>query len=215
MQISKWSNVQVAIQSAIGAEKTITGITKANPGEVTAVGHGFVAGDYVLLTVNGMFQVNNRIFRVVGSSPTGPDQFILEGEDTTLYDTFTSGTAAKLTLGTTMATVTGLNASGGNFDFIETTTVHDNTKTQIPGLPAPATYSLDNIWDVSDAALIALKKASDNQTTVAIRFAFANGQKVVFMGYVGATLLPGGSAQQLVTTPVVITMFGKPTTYAT
>ena len=37
---------------------------------------------------------------------------------------------------------------------------------------------------------------------------------MVFNGYVAANLLPGGSAQQLVTTPSAITMFGSPTYYA-
>lgn len=210
--ISKWSNVQVAVQSALASAKTITAITKASPGVASSTAHGYSNGDFVLLTVQGMTQVANRVFRV---SAVAADTFALEGEDTTLYDTFASGTAQKITFGTTMATVTGLSASGGDFDFIDTTTIHDLVKTQIPGLASPATYNLTNFWDVSDAALIALKIASDNQATRALKFAFANGQKVAFMGYVGCTLLPGGSAQQLVTTPVVLTMFGRPTTYAT
>ncbi len=37
---------------------------------------------------------------------------------------------------------------------------------------------------------------------------------MAFAGYVGANLLPGGAAQQLVTTPSVITMDGTPTYYA-
>lgn len=210
--ITKWSNVQVAVQSAIAATKTITAISKANPGVVSSTAHGYANGEYVLLTVQGMSQVNNRVFRVSG---TAANAFNLEGEDTTLFDTFSSGTAQLITFGTTMATVTGLTASGGDFDFIDTTTIHDTVRTQIPGLPSPATYSLENFWDVSDAALIALKQASDNQSTRAMRFGFANGQKVTFTGYVGATLLPGGNAQELVTTPVVLTMHGRPTTYPT
>lgn len=210
--ITKWSNVQVAVQSALASAKTITAITQASPGVVSSTAHGYTNGDYVLLTVQGMSQLNNRVMRV---SASATDSFALEAEDTTLYTAFSSGTAQKITYGTTMATVTGLSASGGDFDFIDTTTIHDTVKTQIPGLPSPATYNLDNFWDVSDAALIALKTASDNQSTLAMRFAFANGQKVAFMGYVGATLLPGGTAQQLVTTPVVLTMFGRPKTFST
>jgi hypothetical protein len=210
--ITKWSNVQVAVQSALGAAKTITAVTKASPGVVSSTAHGFVSGEYVLHTVQGMSQINNRVFRVDNEAS---GTYELEGEDTTLYDTFVSGTANLITFGTTMSTVTGLQSSGGDFDFVDTTTIHDTVRTQIPGLPSPATYTLENFWDVSDAALIALKQASDTQTTRAIRFTFANGQKVMFAGYVGATLLPGGNAQELVTTPVVITMYGRPTVYAT
>jgi hypothetical protein len=37
---------------------------------------------------------------------------------------------------------------------------------------------------------------------------------MVFNGYVGASLLPTGQAQDKVTTPSTITMFGSPTYYA-
>ena len=41
----------------------------------------------------------------------------------------------------------------------------------------------------------------------------AVGEQVVFNGYVGATLLPTGQGQDKITTPVVVTMFGRPTYY--
>ena len=42
-----WTNVAVYIQSALAASKTITAISKANPGVVTSAGHGYSTGDYV------------------------------------------------------------------------------------------------------------------------------------------------------------------------
>src|SRR3977135_1086852 len=99
----KWSKVAVAIQSALGAAKTISAISKANPATVTAAAHGFVQGDFVLLTVDGMIQVNSRVFRVeANASPPDVNSFSLEGEDSTLFDTFTSGTAQLITFGTNM-----------------------------------------------------------------------------------------------------------------
>ena len=47
-----------------------------------------------------------------------------------------------------------------------------------------------------------------------MRFTFANGQKVAFVGYIGASLLPVGNAQDKVTTTVAVTMFGKPSVFA-
>ena len=38
--------------------------------------------------------------------------------------------------------------------------------------------------------LAALKAASDNKAQRAVKFTFANSQKVVFCGYIGCTLLP-------------------------
>jgi tail tube protein len=212
--VTKWSNVQIAIQTALGTAQTITAISKADPAVVTSNGHAVATGDFVRVDAEGMFQVDDRVFR---ASATTSNSFALEEEDSTLYDTFSSGTAKVVTFGTVMATVRGLTAGGGDFDFIDITTVHDNIRKQIPGLPQASNYALENIWDASDAALIALKTAADNQSLLAFKLAFANGAgaKVAFLGYVGATLLPTGNAQDLVVTPVTITMFGRPTIYST
>ena len=215
--VSKWSNVAVALQSALGVAKTITSITKGSPSTspqplVSSTAHGFVTGDYILMAVQGMYQLDTRVFRV---SNAAANSYELEGEDTSLYDTFSSGNAQLITFGTSMTTATGLTAAGGDFDFIDITTIHDNIRKQIPGLASAASYTFENIWDPSDAALIAMKLASDNQAQRAVRFTFAGGQKVVFNGYIGATLLPTGTAQDKVITSAVVTMFGRPTIYST
>jgi len=210
--VSIWAGVAVAIQSALAVSKTITAVTKASPGAVSSTAHGYSDGDYVLITALGMSQINGRVFRVSGSAT---NSFNLEAEDTTLYDTFASGGAQKITFGTTVSTLTTVNASGGDFDFIDTTTIHDLIKSQIPGQATSSTYTFDSIWDVADAGLIALKAASDNKAQRTVRFTFANAQKLVFNGYIGTTLSPTGSAGDKVTTPVTITAFGRPTVYST
>lgn len=207
----KWSNVAVAMQSALGADITITAISKAAEGVVTAA-NTLSAGDFVVLSVQGMRQVDDRVFRVKSATAAN---FVLEGEDTTLFDTFSSGVAKEITFGTSITTATSISSSGGDFDMIDTTTIHTNARSQMPGLPSAASFSFDNIWDVSDAGLKAMKQASDQQGKRAFMFTFGQGgQIMVFNGYVGASLLPGGSAQQLVTTKTTITMNGTPTTYA-
>lgn len=209
--VRKWSNVAVAMQSAIAADVTITNITKAAEGVVTAT-NTYTAGDYVFLTVQGMFQLDSRVARVKTVSGTA---FTLEGIDTTAFDTFSSGKCNKITFGTSITTATSISSSGGDFDFIDTTTIHGKAKTQIPGLANPSTYTFENIWDVSDAGLLAMKAADDAQGIRAFKFTFGTGgQIMVFAGYVGASLLPGGSAQDKVTTSTVITMNGSPSYYA-
>lgn len=211
--VYKWSNVQIGIQTALSSAQTVTAISEADPAVVTSSGHAVATGDFVRMDVEGMYQVDDRVFR---ASAANTNDFTLEEEDATLYDTFTSGNAKVITFGTFMATVRGLTAGGGDFDFIDITTVHDNIRKQIPGLPQASNYQLENLWDATDAALIALKVAADNQSLLAFKFAFAGGTgpKVVFLGYVGATLLPTGNAQDVVVTPVALTMFGRPTIYS-
>jgi hypothetical protein len=211
-QAKKWSNVQIAMESALAAEKTLTAISKAATGVAESVAHGFSNGDLLYFEVQGMRQVNDRVIRVANKTN---DTFELEGIDTSEFDDFSSGTVQKITYGTNISTATSISSSGGGFDFLDTTTIHDNTRSQMPGLPAASTFTFDNIWDVADAGLQAMKRASDAQAKRAFKFTFGNGgQVMLFVGYVGANLLPGGQAQALVTTPTTITMNGTPTYYA-
>lgn len=208
----KWSNVAVAMQSALGAAKTITAITKASPGVVSSAAHGLANGAYVYLEIQGMHQLNGRVCRI---NNVAAGTFELEGIDTSAFDTFSSGTAKEITFGTSITTATSMSASGGEFDFIDTTTIHSNAKTQVPGLANPIAFNFDNIWDVSDAAQIAMKAASDAQAIRAFRLTFGTGGPIaVFAGYVGYIGAPGGAAQQLVTSPATITAFGSPSYYA-
>jgi|APLak6261659120_1056016.scaffolds.fasta_scaffold00065_14 Phage tail protein. len=216
--VRKMSNVAVAMQSALGVAKTITGISKAAPGVVTGT-HDFANGDFVVLSVVGMSQLNGRVFRVCNVATTV--SFQLEdvsggtGIDTTNFDTFTSGTAKKITFGTSITTASSINVSGGDFDFIDTTTIHSNQKTQIPGSANPITISMEQLWDITDAGQIAMKSASDLQSQMAFKLTYGTGGPIqVFTGYVGFTAAPTGSAQEKIVSPASITMFGSPSYYS-
>jgi hypothetical protein len=73
--------------------KSITAITKANPGQVTATAHGFATGDKIYISgVSGMTQVNNLYFTI---TLVDADNFTI-GVNTSGYSTYTSGgTATK------------------------------------------------------------------------------------------------------------------------
>lgn len=216
--VRKMSNVAVAMQSTLGAAKTLTGISKAAPGVISSASHGFANGEYILLEVQGMQQLNGRVFRVVNQAS---GTFQLEdttgggGIDTSTYDTFGSGTARKVTFGTSVTTAASMDASGGDFDFIDTTTIHTNVKSQIPGSANPITKTFDNLWDIADAGQIAMKEASDMQEQRAFRFTYGTGGPIeVFSGFVGFTGAPTGAAQDKITSPATITAFGTPTYYS-
>lgn len=211
--VYKWSNVTVSMQSALGTAISISSIAVGATATVTTgSAHSYTTGDFVLIAATGMRQVDGRVYRIASASGS---TFVLEGEDTTSYDAFISGTVKKITYGTNIATATNLSASAGSFQFIDVTTIHVNARQQIPGLPDAINYEFTNLWDPADTGLIAMKAASDNQAQRAFRFQFGTGgPKVVFNGYVGCTMLPGGQAQDKVETNATITMFGVPTIYA-
>lgn len=205
--VNKWAGVAIAMQSVLGAAKTITAIAKSTTCTVTAT-HDFAAGDYVVLDVTGMQELDNRMFRVLSVSTTV--SFVLEGIDSTLFGTFGTGTANKLTLGTALGTVLTLTSSGGDYSTIDTTTIHDKIKQSIPGIPTGLEMSFENIWDPADAGLLAMKVAADATATRGFLFTFATGAKMCLNGYVGATLVPTGSAQDKVQTAAKIMATGLP-----
>ena len=80
--------------------KTISGITKANPGVVTATSHGYSNGDYVILSgIVGMTELNGRQFKVAGVATNTFQLQDMDGNnfDTSSLTTYASaGTAFKI-----------------------------------------------------------------------------------------------------------------------
>jgi hypothetical protein len=95
--------------AVLEANKTITGITQANPGVVTSAAHGYSNGDTVVITgVVGMTQVNNKRFKVASVATNTFQLQDIDGNNvnTTSYTTYTSGGIANrvYTLTTTYLT---------------------------------------------------------------------------------------------------------------
>lgn len=81
-----------------GTEKTITGITRADPGVVTSASHGFTDGEVVLIEdVVGMTEVNDTHFTVANATT---DTFELQTQAATPADVDTSGYTAYASGGT-------------------------------------------------------------------------------------------------------------------
>jgi hypothetical protein len=88
------------LQVLTGSAKTITGVTKANPGVITSNSHGFSDGEEIYITgVGGMTQLNDRNYIVDNATTNTFTLTDLFGAaiDTTAFTTFTSGgTADKI-----------------------------------------------------------------------------------------------------------------------
>src|SRR3990167_2562692 len=124
-----WNNVVVTLQSALAATKTITALTNANPGVATSTSHGYTNGQFVVLNIVGMPQLEGRVLRVANIAT---NTFELEGVDTTSLGTFSSGTAQLITFGKTMATMSGVSVSGGDPEFADISTIHENVRREVP-----------------------------------------------------------------------------------
>jgi hypothetical protein len=214
MAAKVWSGVTIAVQSALATALTITGITKANPAVITYTGTDPSNGDYTLLKIQGMSQLDYRVVRVANVN-AGSNTYEAEGVDSTSYDTFSSGTAEVITFGTTLSTVADLSVSGGDFNFIDVTTINDTVNKTIPGNANPITINMTANWDPADTGIAALKTAADAKAVRCVRITFADSTKVLFAGYVGATNFPTGSAQNKVSTPISFSVYGRTTAYST
>ena len=211
MTIKTNSGLKLFMESAIATAKTISGITKAAPGVVSSTTHGFVNNDIVLLEVQGMVELNGRLFKVVNSAA---DNFQLAGVDgstgidTTLYNTFSSGTAKKVTLGTSITGVQEFTFSGGDIKTVDTTTVNDLVDTQIVVGAAAQAADLTMQWDPSSAAQQAMIAAFQTRANKGFKVMWPDGAFVLWYGTVGYTGAPGGGKQGVTTSPAKITMLG-------
>jgi hypothetical protein len=85
------------LQVLDASAKTITAITKANPGVVTSASHGFGNGDEVYVdSIGGMTELNGRNYLVANASTNTFTLQDLFGNniDTTSFTTYTSGGTA-------------------------------------------------------------------------------------------------------------------------
>jgi hypothetical protein len=210
-----WSNVGIDVQTALATAISLSAISKASPGVATYTGATNPAnGDYIVMTSNGMFEVSNRIFRVANVN-TGGKTFELEGEDTTTYNTFTSGSFQQITFGASMTIAQNIAPSGGDLQYADTTTVHDNVQKRAPTIVSPLSLAMDAIFDVTDPAYIEMNKAYKSKTVRAIRLRFGTGFKMLMTGYCGAPGVPSGQNQGIVQMKLSVEGQNIPTVYST
>lgn len=150
---------------------TITGITNASPGVVTAASHGFTTGQNVTLSVVGMPQLNGRTF-FVGTTTT--NTFQLKDLDLSLFDTtglgtFVSGTAARVYTVTTPYLDTDLP----DLQFVQST---DTITLVHPGYaPRELQRHPDGSWTLTT---ITFGPSIDAPTGVAITSTFVAGSNI-------------------------------------
>ena len=211
MTIHTNSGLKLYMESAIAAATTITAVTKAAPGVFSAAGHTFVNGDVVLLEVQGMVELNGNLYKIVNQA-AGTFQIAgidgATGIDTTLFSTFTSGTAKKITLGTSITGVQEFNFAGGDIKTVDTTTVNDVVDTQIVVGASAQSADMTMQWDPAAAAQQAMLAAFRTRANKGFKVMWPDGAFVLFYGTVGYTGAPGGGKQGVTTSPAKITMLG-------
>lgn len=209
-----WSNVGVDVQTSLASALTITAITKASTGVVSYTGTDPTNGDYIVVTANGMTQVNDRIFRVANVN-AGSNTLELEGEATTDYGTFTSGTFQIITYGASFNILQTIQVSGGEPEYADTTTIHDEVRKRAPTVVSPLSLSSDALFDLADPGFIEARIAYRAKTKRAILLRFGTGSKMAMNGYFSAAGVPTGQAQGVVQTRITIEAQNTPSVWTT
>lgn len=207
-----WSNVDIDIQTVLGTPQTVSGITLANPGVATYVGTDPANNSIFIFDVVGMTEVDSRAFAV--KNVNGAGNTMEFGESTASYHAFVSGTFTPVTLGASMATVQSVTASGGEPEFADITTIHDQIRRRVPTVVSPFEMAFECIWDPADAAHVELGVASRSITTRVIKVTFSDGSFMVGNAYISCANVPTGTAQDAVKTSVTFSFDGLPTVYS-
>jgi len=212
MTIYTNSGLAMSMQSAVAAAKTLATATNAAPGVFGSTGHGFSNGDILLLEVEGMTEMNKRVVEVVSTATdtfqvAGPDG--TTGLDTTDFGVFTSGTAKKLTMGTSITGVQNFSSNGGEIKFTPSTTVHDTSDKQIVTGATAVSYTLEMQWDPANAGQQAMQSAFESRATRAFKITWPSGAYAMFYGSIGYSGAPGGESQGITTTPAAVSVEGN------
>lgn len=213
MTIHVNSGLKLYMESAIAAPVTITAISKAAPGVFSAAGHTLANGDYVLLEIQGMQELNGQLMKVVSIVASTSFQVAgidgVTGLDTTLYSTFSSGTAKKVTLGTSITGVQDMTFAGGEIKTADSTTVSDTSDKQVVVGASAQSADLVMQWDPSSAAQQAMRIAYATLANKGFKVVWPDGAWAAWYGTVGFTGAPGGGKQGVTTSPAKITQLGN------
>lgn len=213
MTIHVNSGLKLFMESAIASATTITAITKAAPGVFSASGHTFSNGDFVLLEIQGMSELNGQLMKVVnvvaGTSFQVAGIDGVTGLDTTLYSTFSSGTAKKVTLGTSITGVQEFSFSGGDIKTADSTTVNDTNDKQVVVGSTAQSADMTMQWDPTSAAQQAMRQAYATLANKGFKVVWPDGAWAAWYGTVGYTGAPGGGKQGITTSPAKITQLGN------
>jgi hypothetical protein len=204
------TNITVSVEQTLGSPVTVTAVTKASEGVVTAAGHGFVAGDIVKFSVSaGMVELHQQAVRV---SSALTDTFTLEGLDTTLYSTWTAGTVSDITAFQTLSNAQNISMPNPAPAKIDITTLIDKSKQYAFGLPDAPDGSITGLFDPTLSAVALIRAATRTNDDLTFRVAFAGGQFAIFNALVsggqGFDLQANAAATSVISfTPIKEVMF--------
>lgn len=213
--VSLPNGIILSLGTALGAEKTISAVTNANPAVASSASHGLAAGDIFTLK-SGWARANERVFRVGSSPATG--SFSIDGLDASNTSLFPAGSgvgsAVPVTTFTQITQVLDLTTSGGDMQFTQYSFLENDFESQLPTQAAAQSLTLSIADDPSLAGYIALKNAGETRAARVLRAVFPNGSVLLYYGYVSFNETPSMTKNEVMACQATFSLLSKPVRYA-
>jgi len=186
----KGRNVRVEVAKTYGSAKTISAVTKDDPGVATSTSHGLTAGTigYMSDDTEGMVEIRGGAFSVDNPAT---DTLELEQENTSSYGTFTSGTFTPVTAWSTLAKATSYSIPNATAEELDATPLLATIRQTEAGVLAAQNVTIDQFPDHQSEAGLIIKAAALAGTAVVVRITHnISGERRIFRG---VPSLPGES----------------------
>ena len=184
----------------LAAGTALTAASKAKPATITfdtAAPVGLAVGDIIVPQLTSWKSLDNRPFEV---SVLAAMVATLFGSDTT-KETNVFGAAAVASpvefSEACMATLTLSNPAGTTIDA---TTLCDDARVTLSGMPAVSTWQATGFWDADDAVQARLQELYTSGEYVVFKVQFADGSGVTFSGNVTSFDIRAGVDQAVAIT---------------
>jgi hypothetical protein len=184
----------------LAAGTALAAATKAKPATIsfdTAAPAGLAVGDIVVPSLTSWKSLDNRPFEV---SVLAALVATLFGSDTTKeVNPFGAGALASVVAFSEacMATLTLSNPAGTTIDA---TTLCDDARVTLSGMPAVSTWQATGFWDADDAVQARLQDLYTSGEYVVFKVQFADGSGVTFSGNVTSFDIRAGVDQAVAIT---------------
>jgi len=176
------TKLKVSIQSALAAAVTATAVTQANPGVVTAAGHGLTTGDTIVWgEVSGMAELSYQAVRV---TVTSVDEFSMDGLDTTNYTAFVSGTFQQVTTFVPLSNSTSVSMPDAGQQKIDVSTLLDTSMQYDLGVPDSPEGSISGLFAPNILGVQEVRAAQRTNTARVLKLEWQNGALTLFNAFV-------------------------------
>jgi hypothetical protein len=217
MAVSVAVGASVHFASALSTGIAMTAVTNSSTATATVgTGHSIVPGDYVVITDSGWSLLKERAVRIVGTAATTVTLEGIDTSSTTLYPAGAgTGTMKEVSTWTQMTQIAGVDSSGGDQNFADSSTLEDTDDKQIPTSRGPVAYTFTIHDDPTLSWYSLMRSVADAGTGMPMRLSKPNGGKYLVNGYWSFGENPQLSRSETTKVRVTFTASSRPLNYAT